>query len=939
MPGLRSVAQETYVCLRCQLRLTIISTKPHRTLQEPPKKSQSRTFSTRPRHFQELANNDNDYPNDPTLFEDDATPAVKLGQQSDDIKLPDDSSPDSSSKSGHHFRRPNLYSKDALGLTTLGKPAEVLRIKDLPIPRFKDWWQLETHDGKQPSLTVPLTSSDIIKRLDAERGLVSTVRASRNIEQLKQDWLSSLKHQDSPTESEYNALDRQLHDGFTTKQLTAYLKDFHASVSTSILDLSGSFTSASLTRSEWRTATTPFPGDAWDRLQKLIEEKDPRDISPVSGDYTLFAESKRSGDSVKHLLVNKILRLCWKIKPREELDSVGEVDFMIPETHLKLLASHRRNILQQLAVEYDAKIDFSKLENIARLTANQTTCASSLKLLLMVLDEVTCHEVTLNESGGLWPKAVDYQALFNDPLLREVERLSSTVIRWSKSGNATTPSPKKLLVYSMGNDKKSLDDARGLIQQACRPSLSRATGAFYGGQSDASAKPSPVPVAGTNSIPLTDRGTEWTRMSLVKNVQETPKPARSYPLTAMKAVEEHTQAPPALMKIDNCVPTHPHWTTRLFQKTSVVLGQVLYPAKTLESIDLSDSRLDALINNSRSAFDTNVPGITKTLELQSFRTHVMEELRVHLKATTISNTEGNDTLEPPDLELSFPALPFILNREVARQSIRLILKDQQADLLLPHEPLDLRVATKIFVKATANLDPRIVEFINNITFDTWGEGGTDRKFETPKRLTIGVPEQFLSWGNKGSNDKLGDEEVQVEYSFAGIEHHHIVRGRVRPRLRCGPDHKPRATMADLSFSIIDAGPIGGRRQEVCYFDDRPLEFVGAGRAKKSKIQRLYNCASDLIRKIENRRFDIAHNVRRSHSSPTAGNVDEAEKARGRRHVRTRTVLSDVPMGSEEEERLMEGPSRVRVRKCIFKDGEPRKAYGIVSRKLASAKQA
>ncbi|KAL8816909.1 MAG: hypothetical protein Q9223_004170 [Gallowayella weberi] len=919
MSGLRLVAQEAYVCLRCQLHLATISTKPPRTLQESPKKFQRRTISTRPLHFQELAIYDNDYPTDPTLFKDDDTSAVDLGQPRDDIKLPDDS--DSSSKSWYHFRRPNLYSKDSLGVTTLGKPAEVLHVREPPKKTSRAWWQLETQNAKQPSLTEPLTSSDIIERLDAERGLVSTVRASQNIEQLKQDWLSNLKHQTAPTESECYALGRQLHDGFTTKQLRAYLKDFQSPVSTSILDLGGSFTSVSFTRSEWRIGMTPFPGEAGDRIQKLIEEKKSRDVIPVSGEYALFAESKRSGNSVKHLLVNRILRLCWKIKPREELDSIGEVDFMIPETHLDLLASHRRNILQQLAVEYDAKIDFSKVENIARLTANQTSCASSLKLLLMVLEEVTCHEVTFNESGIPSSKAVDYQELFNGPLLREIERLSSTVIRWSKGGNATTPSPRKLLVYSMGNDKKSLHDARGLIQQACRPSLSRAARAFYGGKSNASAKLSPVPVAGTNSIPLKDRGTELTRMSLVKNKHETRKFAKSCPAEVRRAMEKHTQAPPALMKIDNCLSTHPHWHTSLFQKSSVVLGQVLYPAKTLDSIDPSDSRLDALIQNSRRVFVTDVPGITKTLELGSYKTHLMEELRVHLKATTISNTERNHTVEPPDLELCFPALPFIVKGEVARRSIRLILKDKQADLLLPHEPLDLRLATKIYVKARSDLDPRIAEFIENSTFDKWEEGRTDRKFETPKRLTIGIPEQLLSWGNKGSNKKLGDKEVQVEYSFAGIEYHHIVRGR----LLAPPVPKRPQRVFDMSFSVIDAGPIGGRRQEVCFFDERALEHVAVGktaekggpdqqsRTKKPTIQELYDCAQDLIRKIDRRSSNIANNVRPSRSSPRVGNVDGAGKATRRRR-RPRTVMTDVPMGSVEAERLTEGPSRFRLRR-------------------------
>ncbi|KAL8728873.1 MAG: hypothetical protein Q9166_005113 [cf. Caloplaca sp. 2 TL-2023] len=904
MSSLPPVVQQAYVCLQCRSQIAATNTVCYGTLGKRPRKPRCRGFSTRSRSLQRVASLEGDYWKDPTLFERVVVPEENNDDAKDDIKLPNDGGEVGGRGSNRltKSRRLQLYSREALGVTTLGKPAEVLRVRDM-LERHKasKWWLFQDQDSKRPSPMEPLTASDILKSVSSERGLVNSAQASQNIEQLRQGWLSSLKDQDlDPTESECYDLGRQLLNGFTTKQLSGYLGELRVPVFRDILDLNGPFKSNSFTRSEWKVGMTPFPGDTSQRLQSLVGERKHQVSTPVHTQAAVSAESRRSGDPYKHILVNKIMRQCWDIKPREELASLGEVDIRVPETHLELLASHKRNILQRLAAEYDTKIDFSKVELIVRLTANRATCVSSLKLLLMALEEITCCDLTLREYDNSQSNVEDYRSLLNDVLLREIERFSSTVVRWSKHGKVG----QMLSIYSLRNDTNSFDYARKLIEQSLRPSRGRATGAFWCEQKTASTVLSPVAVLETKSLPLIHRGTDWTRISSTGNEQETRMP-KFQPSKAIKAISEHIQAPNTLVKIDKQVSNHPHWSSSLSQESSVVLGRLLYPAKDVNSTKPPGSFVEKL--NHRRVLNTDLPGIRKNLEQRGFRMQMKEELQIRMNATNIANVQSDQSTALLDLELCF--LIQLQDREVVPQSVRLILRDTQADLLLPHKQMDLRFSTQIYIKATTTQIPQISRFIESSKFDIWGPNSEP---ETPKNLTIGIPRRFLV--TDGDPEDPDDSEVLVDYSFASVERHSVLHAR--PSQGSGTIH------FDLSFSTVDAGPIGGRRQEVRFYDDRDLVHVPNVKAEGDEDQQsnqplvggLYECADDFIQGLDKKNRSIKE---------SRGYVFRFKRNQKRINIRRQIVrkqLSDVPMGSMEAERLSMGVGRrVPVRKVAAHD--------------------
>lgn len=68
----------------------------------------------------------------------------------------------------------------------------------------------------------------------------------------------------------------------------------------------------------------------------------------------------------------------------------------------------------------------------------------------MALDEVSCHEMRLEGDEDAKSTTTDYRTLLNDSSLREDERLSSTVIRWSRRHGARKGSGDNSVVLSFG---------------------------------------------------------------------------------------------------------------------------------------------------------------------------------------------------------------------------------------------------------------------------------------------------------------------------------------------------------------------------------------------------------------------------------------------------------------------------------------------------------
>ena len=350
MSNFLAVATETPICLRCRLPLLVNSTRRSPFVQSHYQAIHHRSFSIQSRHPQEHAPVRESFAEDQEVLGDAGNYPVGRDDEKDDIRLPSDTNKTKKlAKSGFYFKRAPLYHRDTLDVTTLGKPAEVLRVQDAPPRSYEPkWWLMQPKGKDNPSTKEHLTQSDILENVISERGIISTARAKENIEALKQEWLSELEDPTlAPTESEYYKLGKRLNDGFTIEHLLNYINDATEPVPTDLTDLNRPFRSALLTRTAWRVGMTPFPGDAAQQLETLAAGTRRQKDASSKITYTkstLAHESKHSKDPIKHTLVNKLIRQFWVVKPREELQAIGELDIQLPKAYQELITSHGRTL-------------------------------------------------------------------------------------------------------------------------------------------------------------------------------------------------------------------------------------------------------------------------------------------------------------------------------------------------------------------------------------------------------------------------------------------------------------------------------------------------------------------------------------------------------------------------------------------------------------------
>lgn len=445
----------------------------------------------------------------------------------------------------------------------------------------------------------------------------------------------------------------------------------------------------------------------------------------------------------------------------------------------------------------------------------------------------------------------------------------------------------------MRNDPKSLGEARRLLGQSLRPTRARKIGAFFGGTRAASTSLTPTPVDAGNSLPLKDRGIDWARMSIAGNettdsCQNTAKPPAKYcPAKALGGIKNHVQLSNNLALFDEHHTDHKYWNMTPLLEPSAVLGRLLYPAKIVPPKGAFLRKL-----TQHRVLDTDVPSVRRALEYLEVKAKIKEEIHIKFHAADETVIEGSRRIVAPDLEIHLEMQDTIPGEpKVALESVRLILEDKQADLLLPHEQADIRFATKLYIKAKAQPDPRILEYINASNLS---RRRLDQ-IETPEDLTIGIPQRFLCPNQNSSNAE--DPDIPVNYSFSSIERHSILHGR--------PSQPGNRREFYFMFSSIDGGPIHGRRQEVRYFDSRDMPYLPdlttktsrEQQGKTSTVNSLCECMYDVINRL---RYDY-----RGQSRVTPHLERKIRPYRGKRLVWR--PYTDVPIGSNEDTRLRAGP--------------------------------
>ena len=321
-----------------------------------------------------------------------------------------------------------------------------------------------------------------------------------------------------------------------------------------------------------------------------------------------------------------------------------------------------------------------------------------------------------------------------------------------------------------------------------------------------------VPIDVGNALSLTDRSQPWSRwcsrsirgVDLNSNrLEATPRlHTQENPLDnedTAHALRQFFAIPEDFYEV--ALETRPYWQSNITYWDSTMLGQVIFPTPVSKT-----EGFQPRLQKTRREFVTQVPGLVSSLESigkNDPTTKVWNEEFVLIRLTPSSKNALPVPLElAPDLEIR---IAFDENSKTASiHDVRLVRRNE-LDVLLPQNTMDTRFVRRTCVYSRKSaLDPSITRFIQSSNLDIWGTG----RLKTPTNLHLLIPPHSIGPTSDGSNIRRLRQfkHHHVEYTFASLDH----RTEIRIPFRQQPGER-----ADLTYTSIEAGKIGGRRDELC----------------------------------------------------------------------------------------------------------------------------
>lgn len=322
--------QEASTCLRCQYRLSL---RRRPRLKQQQLHRQVRHFGLDRRlHQEQTTIKDVDSYDETSYVASDSQPQPNFTVTYEPYKPP--------SKTVS-FRRPSELPpiKDSLGFESLGQPAEVLILKDRQERKDRE----KPIRGSWPSQsgsdlpTEVMSPSDMLEEMNAERGIIGIDQVCRNIETVRDEWIRDDRLPWEATGSvvtkrRYDEVVSRLYNGFTISQLAVYLERNEKKQLADPLDLYNLFSSTLYARSPWTSGIS----DIWQSKAPAITEL----AEGSMGAKAFVPDRAEKQASRKSMLIDRILRYCWRTRPQEDESSLGEMDIRLQSAHLELIVNH-----------------------------------------------------------------------------------------------------------------------------------------------------------------------------------------------------------------------------------------------------------------------------------------------------------------------------------------------------------------------------------------------------------------------------------------------------------------------------------------------------------------------------------------------------------------------------------------------------------------------
>ena len=320
-------AQDFSICLRCQHRLGVRRGSHHGSRR--PTKSPQQT-----RHFTPGASTKQQ----PLSAYDATTDDGILGN------VPIRYLAEEMHPSQHHRHGNEPPTKDSLGLNVLGEPAEVLILRDKK-KRFEfdsAMAKLRASGPDENPASEPISSSEMLERMKAERGVIGIDEVCKNIESVKASWAAETKG--GVSKISYKNLASRLQQGFTKQQLESYRNRAGKNQAADFFNLHVGFSNGTYARSSWRPAGQTAVKEGKTRAPQIMGDT-PEGEGESKGEEILGNESRQK--STKKTLVREIIHQCWNMKFVLQESSLGELDIQLKSFHLRLILKHSKRLVNR----------------------------------------------------------------------------------------------------------------------------------------------------------------------------------------------------------------------------------------------------------------------------------------------------------------------------------------------------------------------------------------------------------------------------------------------------------------------------------------------------------------------------------------------------------------------------------------------------------------
>ena len=731
----------------------------------------------------------------------------------------------------------------SLGVDSLGEPAQIRILKDKPRPARRAALQQQVEETEDESA---VKSDELLRALQEERQKPDLRLSFEHIEQIRTSLLKAGGRQ-GPTLKQCRQFGQQLVYGFNRVQIQGYAAEVLAARKTTKGSLEAGYEAKVFKRTSWVCGSSKFPEVALERLGPLSKRHliDARLFGPKASQHRASGkENKKASD------VEALLRERWLIRPREEKQQLGEIDFKLGQERLEVLLKNHEYAFEKISKSFGVRIDVSPAESIVRLTAEYGVASDALAAMEDVIESVEVENINV----ALTFKATDkgttkvWDAASDEAYLRSVEELSKTVIFFQKP-SASRKTTIARVHYSTHNPD-SIADARRLLTQTRSVSSPGILASLPVLDVSDLQK---VAVDVSSSLPIHDRRAEWSRLRAMPTALPVSQRYRAKkgiiydPELASEnqhgmyhylcsAWDDVASPGPAARAASEGVK---RWDPNIRKTFMANFGSLIH------AID-QDSAIPALLKSiedleaprANRKLILNAPDLITTLAgLVTNHPSIRHELRIVMLPTHVPETHDR---EKAAVDL-LPRLEIHVDLDEAERvakfrTARLVRDARTYDLMLHRQATDLRFKGRAAVVPLTSDLPQVQAFLRQSSLDVWGHG----RLRTPESLDLTVPRFALKPRTLEASapERPAWEGMTVRYALAQLEH----RSEMHMLYQGYP----------LVYTTIEAGLAGGRRTEL-RLEAEPLRQRKDFDAEISGrlFEQWYGVAHELVARIPN----------------------------------------------------------------------------------------